>query len=262
MGARTQPDFWAVIPARRASTRLPDKALLDIGGRPMVVRVAERAQQSRASRVMVATDDQEIAAQVAAYGIEAVLTRPDHPSGTDRIYEAAQKLNAKDDQLIVNLQGDEPFIDPQMINETAATLDQHQTASVATLATEIDQLEDLQSPHVVKLVCNGQGEALYFSRAPIPYHRATWPDLASVSLPLPRSLRHLGIYAYRFRALAAFVSWPSCAIENLEQLEQLRWLWHRHTIAVHLVDHAPHAGVDTQADLDRVRRLWAAQGSL
>ncbi|MBU3724237.1 MAG: 3-deoxy-manno-octulosonate cytidylyltransferase [Burkholderiaceae bacterium] len=253
-------DFWAVIPARRASTRLPDKPLADIGGQPMVVRVAQQASRSGASRVIVATDDQEILQACLQGGFEALLTRADHPSGTDRIAEVAQRVGATTDQCIVNVQGDEPLISPLLIRDVALTLAQAPTASVATAATPIRDTHSLRSPHVVKVVCDESGLARYFSRAPIPYLRGAWAQLEDVALPDDHPafnpLRHIGIYAFRARALSQFVTWSSCPPEDSEQLEQLRWLWKGHHIAVCMTNAAPHAGVDTPEDLDRVRRLW------
>ncbi len=258
---RVSTTFWVVIPARRASTRLPNKPLADIHGRPMIVRVAERVSKSGAAKVVVATDDQEIASVVEVYGFQAVLTRSDHPSGTDRIAEVCQRLQAAPDQLIVNVQGDEPMMDPDLILAVANRLASEPGASVSTAAAPITDAESLQSPHVVKVVCNAKGHALYFSRAPIPYHRDQWSSLQSLSLggvsdeaPL---LRHLGIYGFRVGALSEFVSWPSAPIERTEQLEQLRWLWQGRTIAVHVTGASPHAGVDTPEDLVRVRALWS-----
>lgn len=254
-------NFWAVIPARRASTRLPNKPLADIGGRPMVVRVAEQAQRSGAGRVIVATDDAEILRVCTDHGFEALITRSDHPSGTDRIAEVAQQLRAANDQCIVNVQGDEPLIAPELIRAVAHALAQSPGASVATAAAPIRDNDALRSPHVVKVVCNEGGLARYFSRAPIPYLRQAWGSLQDVALPAAESnfrpLRHIGIYAYTAGALAAFVGWASCPPEENEQLEQLRWLWKGHEIAVHVTHDAPHAGVDTPEDLDRVRGLWA-----
>ncbi len=253
--------FWVVIPARRASTRLPNKPLADIHGRPMIVRVAERASKSGAAKIIVATDDQEIAAVVNGYGFQAVLTRSDHPSGTDRIAEVCQQLQADADHLIVNVQGDEPMMDPALISAVATRLASDPEASVSTAAAPITDVESLRSPHVVKVVCNALGHALYFSRAPIPYHRDQWLSLQNLSLgrasdnaPL---LRHLGIYGFRAGALSEFVSWPSAPIERTEQLEQLRWLWQGRKITVHVTASSPHAGVDTPEDLARVRALWS-----
>jgi 3-deoxy-manno-octulosonate cytidylyltransferase (CMP-KDO synthetase) len=227
----------------------------------MIVRVAERASHSGASKIIIATDDQEIASVVDGYGFQAVLTRADHPSGTDRIAEVCQRLQADADQVIVNVQGDEPMMDPDLISAVATRLASDAKASVSTAAAPITDSHSLQSPHVVKVVCNAVGHALYFSRAPIPYHRDQWPTLQNISLsttsePAPL-LRHLGIYGFRAAALSEFVSWPSAPIERTEQLEQLRWLWQGRTIAVHVTGSAPHAGVDTPEDLARVRALWS-----
>jgi 3-deoxy-manno-octulosonate cytidylyltransferase (CMP-KDO synthetase) len=250
--------FWAVIPARRASSRLPNKPLADIAGRPMVVRVAERAQRSHAQRVIVATDCAEIQQAVIAHGHECVLTRVDHPSGTDRIAEVAHHLSAGPDQIIVNVQGDEPLIDPDMINQVANCLFAAPHASVSTAATPITDNAALASPHVVKVVCNAESIAMYFSRAPIPYQRDRWPSLPAVhySPELPPALRHIGIYGFRAKALGLFPTWPVCPPEAAEQLEQLRWLWNGHHIAVWVSPAGAHAGVDTPEDLERVRKLW------
>lgn len=252
-------DFWVVIPARRASSRLPDKPLADIGGKPMVVRVAEQAHRSGASQVMVATDCADIRAACEAHGVHAVITRSDHASGTDRIAEVAQQMSASPKQIIVNVQGDEPLIEPELIASVAHALNSHPVASVSTAATPMHDSESLRSPHAVKVVCDANGLALYFSRAPIPYHRDAWPSLEKVwAQPdrAPRMLRHIGIYGFRKKALDAFVTWPACELETVEQLEQLRWLWNGHRIAVAITDHAPHPGVDTPQDLERVRKVW------
>lgn len=254
------PDFWALIPARRASTRLPDKALVDIGGRPMVVRVAQRAAQSGASRVVVATDCPEIRNCVEQNGFDALLTSAEHASGTDRIAEAAKLLSAKEGQILVNVQGDEPLIDPNLICSVAQCLAQSRTAAVATAAHPIHDRESIVSPNVVKVVCNARSEALYFSRAPIPYHRDQWPCLTNdqASFANASLLRHIGIYGFFAQALPEFVRWGPCPLEQIELLEQLRWLWHGRVIAVHQTLHAPEAGVDTPQDLARVRKAWAA----
>jgi 3-deoxy-manno-octulosonate cytidylyltransferase (CMP-KDO synthetase) len=254
--------FWAVIPARRASTRLPDKPLADIHGKPMVVRVAERAAASGAHRVIVATDDSEIAAVVSHHQFEVLITRPDHPSGTDRIAEVMQQLNAKPDQIVINVQGDEPLIEPELIASVAQTLRDSPLASVATAAAPITDSAALTSPHVVKVVCNAQSEAIYFSRAPIPFARDNWPNLAAVALSTPGYRRHIGIYGFRAQALAAFVGSAPCELERTEQLEQLRWLWMGHRIVVHQALAPPAPGVDTPEDLEQVRLLWAARGYL
>jgi 3-deoxy-manno-octulosonate cytidylyltransferase (CMP-KDO synthetase) len=261
------PDFWALIPARRASTRLPDKALADIGGKPMVVRVAERAAKSGAGRIVVATDCKEIFTQVNAHGFEVVLTSAAHASGTDRIAEASELLKASENQVLVNVQGDEPLIDPGLIASVAQSLLNSSSAAVATAAHPIHEPHAIASPNVVKVVCNERSEALYFSRAPIAYHRDQWPELGAIEAGNSRAavLRHIGIYGFRAQALPNFVRWGPCDLERIEQLEQLRWLWHGKTIAVHQTAHAPAPGVDTAQDLERVREIWASgtpQGSL
>ncbi|AEG93290.1 3-deoxy-manno-octulosonate cytidylyltransferase [Ramlibacter tataouinensis] len=249
--------YTVLIPARLASTRLPDKPLADIAGRPMVVRVAERAQRSGASRVVVAADSPAIAQACRAHGIEAVMTRPDHPSGSDRLAEACQQLGLAEDSTVVNVQGDEPLIDPALIDAVAALLAQRPEAAMSTAAHAIDAVADFGNPNVVKVVTDARGLALYFSRAPI----AWWRDgfAAGIEqLPQPRPLRHIGIYGYRAGFLQAFPRLPQAPIEQLEALEQLRALWHGHRIAVHLSAHAPGPGVDTPEDLQRVRALFAA----
>jgi 3-deoxy-manno-octulosonate cytidylyltransferase (CMP-KDO synthetase) len=254
------PDFWALIPSRRASTRLPDKALADIGGKPMVVRVAQRAAESGASRIVVATDCEEICDQVKQNGFEALLTSAAHASGTDRIAEAAKLLKAQDHQILVNVQGDEPLIDPKLIANVAKALSETSAAAVATAAHPIHDSESIGSPNVVKVVCNAQSQALYFSRAPIPYHRDQWPGsvIGSGEFTNAALLRHIGIYGFFAKALPEFVRWGPCPLEQIEQLEQLRWLWHGRAIAVHQTLAAPAPGVDTPQDLERVRKAWAA----
>lgn len=231
----------------------------------MVVRVAEQASRSGAGRVIIATDDEEILRACTRHGFEALLTRADHPSGTDRIAEVTQQLHATPQQSIVNVQGDEPLIAPALIRDVALALTNSPRAVVATAATPIRDDQELRSPHVVKVVCDETGCARYFSRAPIPYLRQAWATLQDVALPAAaphfKPLRHIGLYAYRAEALARFVTWPSCPFEESEQLEQLRWLWKGHEIAVCVTDAAPHAGVDTPEDLDRVRRLWAERST-
>ncbi len=259
-------DFTVLIPARRASTRLPDKPLADIAGLPMVVHVARRAQRSGAGRVAVATDDAQIAAVCSSHGIEALLTRADHASGTDRIAEVAQQLLLPAAALIVNVQGDEPLIDPALIRACAQCLASDAQAAIATAAHPIHDAADVFNPNVVKVVLDARNHALLFSRAPIPWHRdafatggtrTAWTTSAALhSLPpeLP-VLRHVGLYAYRMHALQEFAALPPCPLEQTEALEQLRALWHGRRIAVLRVDAAPAPGVDTPEDLARVRRL-------
>jgi 3-deoxy-manno-octulosonate cytidylyltransferase (CMP-KDO synthetase) len=247
--------YTVLIPARLASTRLPDKPLADIAGKPMVVRVAERARQSQARRVVVAADSDAIVQACRAHGIEAVLTRTDHPSGSDRLAEASRLLGLLPQDLVVNVQGDEPLISPALIDAVAALLDQCPDASMSTAAHAIDDVAEFLNPNVVKAVLDAAGMALYFSRAPIPW----WRDgfAAGVSqLPVPAPLRHIGIYGYRVGFLQLFPSLPQAPVENCEALEQLRALWHGHRIAVHVTAQAPGPGVDTPADLERVRKLF------
>ncbi|HSV36630.1 MAG TPA: 3-deoxy-manno-octulosonate cytidylyltransferase [Ramlibacter sp.] len=249
--------FVVLIPARLASTRLPDKPLADIGGQPMVVRVAQRAKASTASRVVVAADSASIVQACAAHGVEAVLTRMDHPSGSDRLAEACELLDLAADDIVVNVQGDEPLIDPVLIDAVAALLKTRPEASMSTAAHAIDSVADFTNPNVVKVVLDLQGLALYFSRAPIPW----WRDgnAGGISaLPTPNPLRHVGIYGYRAGFLRLFPKLSPAPVEGTEALEQLRALWHGHRIAVHVSGSAPGVGVDTPQDLARVRALWAA----
>lgn len=242
--------FTVIIPARLASTRLPNKPLADLGGKPMVVRVAERAARSGADRVIVATDHADIAAACAAHGVEACLTRADHPSGTDRIAEVARALGLADDAVVVNLQGDEPLIDPDLLAATAARVDA--AVPMATCAHPLAAMADLLNPNVVKVVLDRAGRALYFSRAPIPWHR---DGFAAAALPDGyAALRHIGLYAYRNDFLQAYPTLAPSPLELAEALEQLRVLWHGYPIAVHVTDSAPPGGVDTPEDLLRVRR--------
>nr|WP_227494327.1 3-deoxy-manno-octulosonate cytidylyltransferase [Ramlibacter pallidus] len=245
-----------MIPARLASTRLPDKPLADIAGLPMVVRVAQRAEQSSAGQVIVAADSKRIADACSEHGVRAVLTRPDHPSGSDRLAEACEQLGLDRDDVVVNVQGDEPLIDPALIDAVAGLLQQRREASMSTAAHPIASVGEFTNPNVVKVVLQADGLALYFSRAPIPW----WRDgfAAGVqALPDPAPLRHVGIYGYRAGFLRAFPRLPQAPVESCEALEQLRALWHGHRIAVHVTSTAPGAGVDTPEDLERVRRLFA-----
>ena len=248
--------FTVLIPARLASTRLPGKPLADIGGVPMVVRVAQRIMPLASSqgpvRVVVAADSVEIITACQAHGVEAVLTACAHPSGSDRLAEACQLLGLLDAEIVVNVQGDEPLIDPALVSAVAALLVQRPEASMSTAAHAIDNWADFNNPNVVKVVLDARNLALYFSRAPIPH----WRDQPS-TLPSPAPLRHIGIYAYRAGFLRQFPQLAQAPFEISEALEQLRALWHGHRIAVHLAQHAPGPGVDTPEDLERVRRLFA-----
>ncbi|AXE34092.1 3-deoxy-manno-octulosonate cytidylyltransferase [Chromobacterium phragmitis] len=248
--------FTVVIPARLASSRLPGKPLADIAGKPMVARVAEQAAKSRAGRVVVATDHADILAACAAHGVEAVLTRDDHASGTDRLAEVAAKLALPADALVVNVQGDEPLIAPELINRLAELL-AATDAPVATLAHALHDAADHFNPNVVKVALDKHGRALYFSRAPIPYARDAYAvDRSTLPAGLP-VYRHIGMYGYRAGFLAAYAGLEPAPLEQCEALEQLRVLWHGYSIMVALADEAPAAGVDTPEDLERVRRLFA-----
>ncbi|NIC07865.1 3-deoxy-manno-octulosonate cytidylyltransferase [Billgrantia bachuensis] len=246
--------FIAVIPARFGSSRLPGKPLLDIAGEPMVAHVWRRAGESAASRVVVATDDARIRDAMLPLGAEVVMTRADHPSGTDRLAEVADHLGLADDAVLVNVQGDEPLIPPRLIDQVAMRLHDDPGASIATLAEPIADVETLFNPNVVKVVRALSGRALYFSRAPIPWDRdsfATRPEW----LETDAWLRHIGLYAYRAAFLAEYRDWSPSALEQLEQLEQLRALHHGHAIQVALAAEPNPAGVDTFEDLERVRAL-------
>lgn len=252
--------FTVLIPARLASTRLPDKPLADIGGVPMVVRVAQRAQASGASRVVVAADDARIVDACAAHGIDALLTRTDHPSGSDRLAEACTRLALPDDAIVVNVQGDEPLIDPALIDAVAAELAAQPEAAMSTAAHPIDTSTDFGNPNVVKVVLDARGSALYFSRAPIPWWRDGRASNDGPAVPTaPPPLRHIGIYGYRAGFIRRFPTLAPAPIETTEALEQLRALWHGFRIAVHISDHSPGPGVDTPEDLARVRALFAGR---
>lgn len=254
---RVAPPFTVLIPARLASTRLPDKPLADIAGLPMVVRVAEQARRSSAMRVVVATDSTRIAQACSDHAVEVVMTQSDHPSGSDRLAEACRLLGLADDAVVVNVQGDEPLIDPGLIDAVATLLEDHPEASMGTAAHPITSAAEFVNPNVVKVVTDARGLALYFSRAPI----AWWRDGFTTgihALPDPAPLRHIGLYAYRAAFLRAFPMMAQSPLEVAEALEQLRALWHGHRIAVRTVAEAPGAGVDTPEDLARVRALFGA----
>ena len=249
--------FTVLIPARLASTRLPNKPLADIGGMPMVMRVAQRVATLTTAngkvRVVVAADSPAIVSACQPHGIEAILTRTDHPSGSDRLAEACHLLGLAEHEIVINVQGDEPLIDPALVGSVAQLLIEQPQASMSTAAHAIDNLAEFSNPNVVKVVLDAQGMALYFSRATIPYWRDQ-PD----RLPSPAPLRHIGIYGYRVGFLRQFPNLPQAPMEMTEALEQLRALWHGHRIAVHVAAQAPGPGVDTPEDLERVRRLFNA----
>lgn len=247
--------FTVVIPARYGSSRLPAKPLKQIAGKTMIQRVYEQALQSGAGRVVVATDDTRIVDAVEAFGGTVCLTSPDHPSGTDRLQEVAQQLGLSPDEIVVNVQGDEPLIPPAVIDQVAQNLAEANEAAVATLSEPITQVEDFLNPNVVKVVTDKSGYALTFSRAPLPWPR---DEFAVSQATLPESSlfqRHIGIYAYRVSVLNNFVSWPPAPLEQLECLEQLRVLWNGERIHVAEAIAPVPGGVDTQEDLDRVSRL-------
>lgn len=247
--------FTVLVPARLQSTRLPRKPLADIGGVPMVVRVAQRAAQSGAARVVVAADDAEIVAACAAHGVTAILTRVDHATGSDRLAEACEQLGLDGADVVVNVQGDEPLIDPALIDACAAELVRRPECVMSTAAHAIDATDEFTNPNVVKVVLDGAGRALYFSRAPIPWWRDGYAQgVAALSSPPP--LRHIGLYAYQAGFLRRFPQLPASPLEAVESLEQLRVLWHGERIAVHVSDTRPGPGVDTPEDLARVRALF------
>lgn len=244
--------YTVLIPARLASTRLPDKPLADIGGLPMVVRVAQRAALSGAQQVVVATDSERILTACEQHGTRAVLTQADHPTGSDRLAEACQLLGLDGEDRIVNVQGDEPLIDPELIDACAQLLVQRPDCVMSTAAHGLDDPAHFGNPNVVKVVTDALGRALYFSRAPIPWWRDA-PQPAQPAAGAGAPMRHIGIYGYRAGFLRRFPQLPPSPLETVESLEQLRVLWHGERIAVHLAAQAPGAGVDTPEDLARVR---------
>lgn len=250
--------YTVLIPARLASTRLPNKPLADIAGLPMVVRVAQRVSGGlpAGTRVVVAGDSPEILQACQRHGVQAVLTRVDHPSGSDRLAEACELLQLPDDAVVVNVQGDEPLIDPALVSAVADLLLLRPEASMSTAAHPLHEVADFLNPNVVKVVLDARGLALYFSRAPIAWWRDGFAQGVQ-ALPEPAPLRHIGIYGYRVGFLRQFPKLAQAPIEVTEALEQLRAMWHGHRIAVHVTPQAPGAGVDTPADLERVRRLFA-----
>ena len=273
------PPFVILIPARLASTRLPDKPLADIGGKPMIVRVAEQAARSGAARIVVATDSRRVADVVATGGFDVVMTRANHASGTDRLAEAAATLGLADDAIVVNLQGDEPELPPALLDDLAQCLAQDPACVMATAAHAIEHWRDWFNPNVVKVVLDAAGRALYFSRAPVPWHRDGLRGAGSGPLPAAAAagnegaqddagmrqvlaaaapLRHIGLYAYRGHFLKTYSQMVPTALEDIEALEQLRVLYHGFPIKVVIAAQAPPAGVDTPEDLAAVRRRFGA----
>ncbi len=257
-------DYAVLIPARLHSTRLPEKALADIGGAPMVVRVAQRVQQANSDiapkRVVVATDSPRILEACAQFGIEAVQTATTHTSGSDRLAQACQLLKLPENMIVVNVQGDEPLIEPSLPASVCQCLINQPQAQIATAAYPTDNIEAIMTAHAVKVVCNINNQALYFSRAPIPWWRAAYNNKEVKNTPQSTlstlAMLHIGIYAYRVKTLLQFTQLAPTAIEQLESLEQLRALWHGWSIAVHKTKNSPHRGVDTQEDLAAARLAW------
>lgn len=270
-------NLTVLIPARLASTRLPNKPLADVAGLPLIVRVVQQVASFAINnespqaintlstplfikkiRAVVACDSDSILTVCQEHNIEAVLTRSDHPSGSDRLAEACEILQLADDEIVVNVQGDEPLIDPQLIVDVAQLLQNSPAASMSTAAHVIDSLEEFRNPNVVKVVTDANNLAMYFSRAPIGW----WRDGSTAGLPQlplsPKPLRHIGIYAYRVGFLKQFPKLPQAAIEVCEALEQMRAMWHGYRIAVHVTAQAPGPGVDTPEDLERVRTWYRA----
>ncbi|QIM63490.1 3-deoxy-manno-octulosonate cytidylyltransferase [Pasteurellaceae bacterium Orientalotternb1] len=251
-------DFTVIIPARYASTRLPRKPLLDITGKPMIQHVWEKAQQAGAKRVIVATDHPEIEQVVKNFGGEVCLTSDKHNSGTERLAEVIEKMALADDEIIVNIQGDEPLIPSVIVAQVAENLDRHQV-NFATLAVKLTSKEELLNPNVVKTLTDTIGMAIYFSRSPIPFPRDQFATLDDQFVAQQNYLRHIGIYAYRAGFVKRYVAWQPTALEQLESLEQLRALWYGEKIHLDLAKQAPQVGVDTAEDLERVRQILAGE---
>lgn len=238
-----------IIPARYASTRLPGKPLLDIAGKSLIERVYDRARESGAASVTVATDDERIRAAAEGFGARVVMTSASHRSGTERLGEAIGRLGLRSEEVVVNLQGDEPLMSPVLLREVARALEDDPDAAVATACHRLHDADDFRNPNVVKVVRDARGRALYFSRAPIPFPRDSAHPVVA--------FRHIGLYAYRVGFVARYCGWPPSPLENVEQLEQLRVLWYGERISVIEAGDLPEAGVDTLEDLERVRRFYA-----
>ena len=249
--------FTVIIPARYASSRLPRKPLADIAGKPMIQHVWEKAQQAGANRVIIATDHEEIEQVAKAFGAEVCMTSTEHNSGTERLAEVIQKMVITDDEIIVNVQGDEPLIPPVIIQQVAQNLAENQV-NMATLAVKLETKEELFNPNCVKVVTDQKGMALYFSRAAIPFARDHFADCNDAFVASQPYLRHIGIYAYRAKFVNQYIRWQPTVLEKLESLEQLRALWYGEKIHVELAKEAPQVGVDTLEDLERVRAILTA----
>lgn len=249
-------EFRVIIPVRYESARLPGKPLLDIAGKPMIQHVYERAKASGAESVVIATDSDQIAEAAEGFGAQVCMTLPDHQSGTERLSEAVEALEYDDDEIIVNVQGDEPLIDPNLISQVARDLSEHEPVKVASICEPIRHADDLTNSHIVKVVLNRRGFAMYFSRSPIPWQMSlkdkSAPDVSE------NYFRHVGLYAYRVSVLKDYVNWTESPYEALESLEQLRVLWNGHKIHMSVTDKELGPGVDTQEDLDKVRELLSS----
>lgn len=246
--------MYVIIPARYASTRLPGKPLADVAGKPLIQRVHECAANSGAARIVIATDDERIRRAAEGFGARVVMTSAGHRSGTDRLAEVIEKLAIGPEEIVVNLQGDEPLMPAELLRAVAEKLSTHKDAQVATACHAIHDRESLVNPNVVKVVCDARGYALYFSRAAIPWPREI---MAGKETGAILAFRHIGLYAYRAGFVRRYASWPPCPPEEAEQLEQLRVLWHGERIVVHEARQMPEAGVDTPEDLERVRKWFA-----
>jgi len=251
-------DFHVVIPVRYASSRLPGKPLVDIAGKPMVQHVYEKASQSKAKSIIIATDDERVSTVAKKFGAKVCMTATSHQSGTDRIAEASELLNLDEEEIIVNIQGDEPLIDPEIINQAADDLDRNEFAEVCTLCEPIKEAKEIFDPNIVKIILDQDGYALYFSRAPIPWNRNKFNlEKQNYSEPVMFDCyyRHVGIYAYKVNFLREYTTWQPCMLEIVERLEQLRMLFHGVNIFVGLAKGKTGIGVDTLEDLDKVRKL-------
>ena len=247
--------FTVIIPARYPSSRLPGKPLADIGGKPMIQHVYERALQSGAAEVIIATDDQRIADEVERFGGRSMLTSSEHQSGTERLAEVVEQLALSEDQVVVNVQGDEPFIPPEIIRQVADNLANQRVAPMATLAVPMATSDEVFNPNAVKVVCDSAGYALYFSRAPIPYNREQFKSFNDQQPEqVDGYMRHIGIYAYRADFIKRYVAWNESPLERIESLEQLRVLWHGEKIHVAEAIMPPAAGIDTPEDLEQARQ--------
>ena len=246
--------FTVIIPARYASSRLPRKPLADIVGKPMIQHVWKKAQQASANRVIIATDHEEIEKVAKAFGAEVCMTSSEHNSGTERLSEVIEKMAIADNEIIVNVQGDEPLIPPAIIQQVAQNLAENQV-NMATLAVKLETKEELFNPNCVKVVTDQKGIALYFSRAAIPFARDHFADCNDAFVASQSYLRHIGIYAYRAKFVNQYIRWQPTVLEKLESLEQLRALWYGEKIHVELAKEAPQVGVDTLEDLERVRQI-------